>query len=350
MSPDVLIDVCERLGLGHSQIYTSGRRGDHISISCPLAPFRHMDPYDGNKSCSVRLDSNGPSLVRCHSGSCEFKGSLFRLLSLAIGLGEPDEGLDQLLKDVKSAESVDPEQVCERLEWAKSAQAVAHGPVIDYDVLDESILEKFVRGVPRYAVDRGMSIDSCKRWGLCYDKKNERLLFPVRRRDTSLVGMTGRDITNRYKTEDGRPKYKNYPGLDKTKYLYGENLWEQGRPMILVEGQIDAILVDQCFGDANVAGLLGSGFTPLQASRIADSIPTEVFLFPDGDAAGAQAMAKVFHALSAYPTVLCFVVDTPPGEDPASLLAGSGATFVRDLVKGSDMILSDFSWSVDPFC
>lgn len=344
MSPSGLVEICEKLGLGYSQVYTSGRRGDHISISCPLAPFRHMDPYDGNKSCSVKLDSDGPSLARCHSGSCGFKGSLFKLFSLAIGLGEPDEDLDLLLKEIREVESVDPEKMCARLEWKK--EAVLKAPQFDYAVLDEGQLDKFVAGVPRYAIQRGLSIESCKRWGLRYDKKNERLIFPVRRRDGALVGMTGRDITNRYKTEDSRPKYKNYPGLDKTSYLYGENLWVQGRPMVLVEGQIDAILVDQALEEFNIGGVLGSGFTPVQARKVADSIPTEVFLFPDGDVAGAQTMAKVFHALSTYPTILCFVVDTPAGEDPASILSARGPSVLREMITGSEMLLSDFSWSV----
>ena len=336
-----VIEICEFLGLSYSHEYESSRRGKHMSISCPLAPWSHQDPDDRNKSCSVRLDDVEPSVVRCWGGSCGFKGTWLVMVQNAVSRRNLGEAAADLVKRLCLTESVDPEDLVKRIKWAREIEP-QKSAVADIYKLDETDLDQFSQGVvPQYAFRRGISNQSCKRYGLCYDQRRKRLVFPVRRRDGALVGFSGRDVTMRYKEDDGWPKYKNYPGLDKTRYLYGEHLWLPGRPVIFVEGQIDTIITDQRLGGfANVAGVMGQGFEREQLQTVLSSSPDSIYLFPDGDAPGLEIMEKIFDIFNQYPHLLCFLMQTPLGKDPADV----SSTVAKSLFDRADMILDSLEW------
>ena len=165
-------------------------------------------------------------------------------------------------------------------------------PAKDRDVLPEARLERFRSGVPKYAINRGLTIESCKAWELGYDKERKCLVFPVRRYDKKLVGLTGRYI----KWPDAPTKYHNYAGLDKARFLFGEQFLEHERPVILCEGQIDAILTWQALGVPTVAPL-GEGFSANHVRTITAHNPPIVYLFPDNDKAGRMVAEKFEYAL-----------------------------------------------------
>lgn len=109
MNEEGIISTCEALGLGYGRPYPgSSTWGPHISVSCPLAPATHGDPYDGNMSCSVQINAGGPSGARCFSGNCNYKGSLLKLIRKAVKIrgAEPTEDLKKLLANVTAIEEV----------------------------------------------------------------------------------------------------------------------------------------------------------------------------------------------------------------------------------------------------
>jgi 5S rRNA maturation endonuclease (ribonuclease M5) len=164
---------------------------------------------------------------------------------------------------------------------------------VDKDVRPESDWDPFRGKVPQYAITRGITLDTCKRWGLGYDKIGKRLVFPVRRRDGKLVGMQGRDVTG-----EAERRHHNYEGFKKEKYLLGAHLLEEGKPIVVVEGAVGAVKVYQAlYPEACVVAPLGEGFSKWHADTIADCNPPCVYIFTDGDAAGRSIASKIEYQL-----------------------------------------------------
>lgn len=314
-----VINVCEILDLEYGHPYTGDRRGPHISISCPLARWKHSDDTDHNKSCSVALNDDGPSMARCHSFNCDFKGSFFRLVQKAITkLEDPPEKLLDLLRHMVEVEKDTIDARCNRIgiqlddlwKQRKSITPRAVPADRDRDVLDESVLEPFKGMVPKYVFRRGLTLEACEAWGLGYDTRLGRLIFPVRRHDGRLVGMTGRILpeVERDQRAAGREptKYHNYSGLNKTLYLYGAHLWKKGLPVVLVEGPLDAVRTWMALkGIANVGATLGQGFSVNHRKIIKACWPPGVYIFGDSDEAGQRMAEKVHHHLhGAVPLLL----------------------------------------------
>lgn len=342
-----LVDVCDLLGLRSGPAYGGGDKwGPHMSISCPLAPIRHNDQYDWNTSCSVSLSDDEPSLVRCFSFNCQYKGSLYNMLKLRTEHdGNPDD-LVALLKKIEPTEKFTLESSLARSKKRYDEQIERlRKPILpkhDKDVLAESRMEKYAGGVPHYAITRGLTVDSCKAWGLGHDKQNARLVFPVRRHDGKLVGLTGRLIPAAQKrlTEQlGRnvPKYHNYVGLDKSKYIFGEHMLEEGKPVVICEGQIDAILTWQALGIPAVAPL-GEGFSERHVRTIAAFSPPVVYIFPDNDPPGRLAAEKFEYALHGRMPLKLMM--PPEGKDPGGMTAEQ-ITEARDCAKP---ILGKIRW------
>jgi hypothetical protein len=231
MNESGVYDVCDAFGLRSGSPH-GGSRGEQISIACPLAHTRHSDPTDYNLSCSVSISDDKPSLAKCFSFNCGFKGSFYRMLEEAVRIrGNPSE-LIEFLKKIAPTEKFTLESSLARSRQ-RHEEIVERNrrPVIhekDQDVLPESRLLRFRTGVPKYAINRGLTIETCKTWHLGYDKQRKRLVFPIRRYDGKLVGLSGRDITDQAET-----KYHNYAGLDKSRYLFGEHMLESGQAIII---------------------------------------------------------------------------------------------------------------------
>jgi 5S rRNA maturation endonuclease (ribonuclease M5) len=314
-----VIDVCEKMDLLHGHPYTGDQRGPHISISCPLAPWRHGDDIDANKSCSVTLNEDGPSMARCHSFNCDYKGSFFRLVQKSITQrDDPPEHLLELLRHLNEVEKDTIENACNRIgiklekQWGdrKIITPQAAPPDRNRDVLDESVLEPFAGMVPKYVFRRGLSLEACKVWELGYDTAMGRLVFPVRRHDGALIGMTGRilpEVARDQRQNGYEPtKYHNYSGLNKTLYLYGAHLWKKGLPVVLTEGPLDAVRTWMALkGLANVGATLGQGFSLAHRKIIKAAWAPGVYIFGDSDEAGQRMSEKVHHHLSgAVPMLL----------------------------------------------
>lgn len=312
MDADGIIGICEMLGIRAGHPYTPARRGPHISIGCPLAHWNHEDPEDYNRSCSVTINPDGPSLARCHSFNCDFRGSFFQLIqSAVIKRPNPSEQLKEMLKHLNEVEDDSIEKRAERCavkidaKWEdlKVVTPKSLPPGWNADVLAESALEPFSGTVPRYCLQRGISLEAAKAWDLGYDTRLGRLVFPVRRFDGALIGMTGRILPEaeyEQKMAGREPtKYHNYSGLNKTLYLYGAHLWKKNLPVVIVEGPIDCIRTWMALKDiANVGATLGQGFSESHRRIIKAVWPPGVYIFGDADSAGRRMAEKVQHRLN----------------------------------------------------
>lgn len=351
MNLDGILEVCEALGLKTKRPYTSPKRGEHISISCPLAQWTHQDGEDANAGCSVLIEPDGPSLAKCHSSACAYKGTWYTLVLKAVNRRSPvPPELLKLVEKVAEQERIDLEGTFNRCilivdDVTKLETVIAaigqlpenRGPIMrmpteisrhDRDLLEEVILDQFDNAVPKYVLDRGIKMETAKKWGLRYDRRLWRVVFPVRRMDGKLVGMTGRiipshDVVN---ADGERPtKYHNYSGLNKTRYLYGAHFLRHaiGKPIVLVEGPFDVLKTSQALGDdACVCASLGQGFSPDHRLTIFSAHPSAVYIFADDDIAGRVHAEKIAaqledHAGGQAPPL--FLMTAKGGKDPGAM-------------------------------
>lgn len=343
MNETTLFDVCDAFGLRSGPAYSGGDRwGPHVSISCPLAPKNHSDPDDWNCSCSVSVSQDEPSLARCFSFNCDFRGSFFRMLQeAALFRGSPPH-LVKVLEALAPTEKFTLEAIALRSKKQWDAQAeVGRRPQIrveDRDLMPEGRFSRYAGSVPAYAIQRGLTKETCKAWGLGNDRDRKCLVFPVRRYDGKLVGMTGRYVHY----PNSPTKYHNYAGLNKSRYLYGEHMLREGEPIIVCEGQIDAILTWQYLGIPTVA-ILGEGFGAAHAKTISAFTPPVVYLFFDNDTAGRMAAEKVEYQL--HGRVAMRLMIPPVGMDPGDMSQAQ----TQKAFSNALPITPGFDWSPDLF-
>jgi 5S rRNA maturation endonuclease (ribonuclease M5) len=366
------ISRCSRRSVSDLPVYNLTVENDESYVvgsiavkNCPLAPKTHSDPYDGNMSCSVQLVDDGPSGARCFSSKCGFKGKLLRLIKLAVDIRAPSEELTRLLKHVEAVEKLTVEanhtrvmnQINEDVSLTSDVEKLKaflnkkKQVIEDRDVLSEDKFDLYKGSVPGYAIQRGITIESARRWGLGYDKHLKYLVFPMRRRDGKLVGLIGRSVV-----ENPKRRHHNYMGLDKSRHLFGAQLLKRNKPIVVVEGCIDAIKTEQALdGRACVVASLGEGFSRQHAKTISAAHPTAVYIFTDGDSPGHAMASKIHYALNGH--VPMYLMETPWGPiidanadgtpvrskvDPAIL----PPDVIRNLFDTARLIKGQIQWTV----
>lgn len=143
-----------------------------------------------------------------------------------------------------------------------------------------------------------------------------------------LVGWVARKIEN----IDGVSKYKNSKGFPRQYSLYNQDNVKGMNSIYVVESPM-SVLVLKSRGVENVVATFGAKFSEPQVELLRNF--REVTVFMDGDAPGRSASMNLIKSLSNYTNVK--VIDTPEGEDPASLdsIPGSVNHFVYELSKCS---------------
>jgi hypothetical protein len=169
-----------------------------------------------------------------------------------------------------------------------------------------------------YWETRGIRHDTCLRWRTGYDPDRQRIVIPIFDHQQTLRGATGRTVSDIV-----TPKYHNYWEMKKGYWLLGEHLID-GRALILVEGPLDALMVDQHLGDLglrdqySVASLLGAKFTRRQVNLMC-KVATEVICFMDRDEAGRAATEQVFKSLEGRMLTYSVKYGSLTYKDPGSM-------------------------------
>jgi DNA primase len=182
--------------------------------------------------------------------------------------------------------------------------------------------------------------------GLWRDRFRQRLMIPIHDARGRMVGFAGRIVG------DGDPKYLNNPDsphFDKGRILFNLHratpAARAARRLIIVEGQFDAIALDQV-GIAEVVGPGGTALTEHQLERAWRVAHCPVLLF-DGDVAGRKAALKACER--ALPLVgpgkALKVALLPAGEDPDSLARSGGAEAIEAAI-GAAVSMADWLWTV----
>jgi DNA primase len=124
-----------------------------------------------------------------------------------------------------------------------------------------------------------------------YDRFRNRLMFPIRDRDGSVIGFGGRAMG------DGIPKYLNSPQtpvFDKSTVVYALDMAREpirkAGEVVIVEGYMDCIAAHQ-FGYENVVASMGTALTESQVQAVKRGAD-RIVLALDSDAAGQMATIR----------------------------------------------------------
>jgi DNA primase len=169
-----------------------------------------------------------------------------------------------------------------------------------------------------------------------YDRFRDRLMFPIHNDFGEVVAFSGRILDP--KAKGG--KYVNSPEtplFSKGNLLFGlhqsKRFLANARQAIVLEGQLDLITTFEA-GIQNVVAPQGTSLTARHAvllRRFAD----EVVLFFDADAAGQKATERALEVLFGA-GLQVRIGQMPAGEDPDSLIRKSGSDAFRERVESAE--------------
>lgn len=290
-------------------------RRTYVQITCPLAPRTHENGTDKRPSLSILVKDMERSGWKCHA--CHEKGLLNDLVTrwAIIARKDPSELYDIIKKEEEGLEALQTRVDARLVEgkWGNGSTHLVDG--IDFEVFEEKELDSFERAVPQWVLDRGISIETCREWGLRYDpvwkdpetgKNWPRVVIPVRRRDGKLVGLVGRVID-----PDAPNKYFAYWHWTKTNFLYGLDRIKGTEDILVVEGMFDVLRLWE-YG-LPVVGLIGSEPSDRQTQMLLEF--RRVLLALDRDKAGVGGTSGMVRRLK--DRVPLFAVPFPDGKtDP----------------------------------
>ena len=169
-----------------------------------------------------------------------------------------------------------------------------------------------------------------------YDKFWNRVIFPLMDVNNRVIGFGGRVMG------DGKPKYLNSPEtkiFDKSRNLYGLNIARTTRKnyLILCEGYMDVISMHQA-GFTNAVASLGTALTSGHASLL-KRYTQEVLLLYDSDDAGVRAALRAIPILREA-GITSRVVSLKPHKDPDEFIkALGGEEFEKRLERAMDSFM-----------
>jgi len=162
--------------------------------------------------------------------------------------------------------------------------------------------------------------------GKRYDRFRDRIMFPIRSVQGSVIGFGGRVL------DRGEPKYLNSPEtpvFSKGRELYGlfeaRTAIRQRGYALVVEGYMDVVALAQA-GFENAVATLGTACTAEHVQKLVRFTEQVVFSF-DGDAAGRRAAGRALEASLAHATdtrTFRFLF-LPPEHDPDTYVRELGA-------------------------
>ena len=282
--------------------------GDELIHSCQLSFGLHKNG-DSNPSASLNKNTLLFNCFTCGGGS------IIWLVENVLGISR-DQAIIELRNYIKGVKVLPLESFLEKLNktFSKAENAALYIPIYNDKILDLWTKET------DYLTARGVHPDIQKqmRTGInsklekTYDGKIvevERVIIP-HFVDRNLVGWVARKTDNSLDVA----KYKNSKEFPRKECLYNFD-WAQGAPSVYVVESPMSVLVLKSRGIHNVVATFGAKVTKTQLNILREF--SEVIIFMDGDVPGRKAQHNLIDGLSDYTRLR--IIDTPDGEDPASL-------------------------------
>ena len=194
-----------------------------------------------------------------------------------------------------------------------------------------------------YLIRRGFSNDVIKKYETGFYPGNQdrikeklrpsclrnRIVFPIRHIDGSLVGYTGRTLIDNKEEMKRRniPKWWHSRDLDENEHfsksllLYNANnakKYVKGNAVILVEGTLDVLKLEMA-GIHNSCAVFGHNLSRAQERLIRQMGARAIVPLFDSDAAGSNDNDKLLERFAEDSLISAHKVDLPDGKDPGDL-------------------------------
>lgn len=252
---------------------------------CPFAYYRHKQGTDSKPSFGISI-SEGASVYHCFA--CGVKG---RLSFLPHALGR--------YKHPKAKEVRDIINKYEPLFLLQDA--MEDKPTKILQALDEKWLDNYIP-FKRWKAIAEISI---RKWNLLFDPKNRAIVFPIYDEFSRLVAIKKRYKNKGFVIEPANTAIKSY-GI-----WYGIHLIDRTKPVYLVEGERDAILLAQL--GYNAMASMGASVSNAQIETL-KRLKLKSICFFDNDNAGREAQNKISNAIGCPKIIYPLGIDV---KDPA---------------------------------
>lgn len=246
------------------------KKSGWVMCSCPFSQWNHENGRDTKPSFGVSIGKTSTY----HCFACDVKGPLTSLpSSLTFLLGRD---LPEVRDFINQYENT-------LLETYESTSKKV------LEVIPDNLYKK-------YSVAsrvRGISLPSIGHWNLRYDDKEHRILFPIKDVFGRLVGIRGRALNG------NSLRYRSYTELSPNgRDAKSFGVWfgmhfplVEGKKLILVEGEIDAILLKQ-IGVQNVWASMGASIASNQMKTL-KLLNVPLVTYFDNDKSGQNASSKI---------------------------------------------------------
>jgi DNA primase len=269
------------LDVAQSHLRRVQHSGNELSAVCPF----HRRP-DGSEGGAKNFYMNlRTGLWFCHS--CHARGNFYSFLR---NIGMPHVHIVEFHKTA--------------LEEAERNAPAPPDPKFPAEPTTEPLEEGFL-GIfdyyPALMAEWGFPPELCKRFGVGFDARHNRITFPLRSMNGRLVGISGRTVTGeqpRYKVYDTEYLAFNMPYRKTEKRALLWNAHEalaalallpvQDRIVVVVEGFKGAMRVAQA-GIGTVVALLGSHLSNEQKWFLAETEASICLMF-DNNNAGREGL------------------------------------------------------------
>lgn len=247
------------------------RRDNWVTCSCPFAPWTHEKSRDINPSFGISIDTT--SFYNCFA--CGKKGHITKLPTIYEWYSK--RNMYKLREIISNTDG---------------AVLKERGKTFSAEAVDEDVLKTFSK---LKAGVRRLTKIIIEKYGLLYDAEENRLVIPVRDIYKRLISLRGR-----YLGKDNKSvKYREYSELTKCSpkkcgIWYGSDIpLVEGKKLILVEGELDAIFLRE-FGVRNVWAAMGASVTSAQVSSVINT-HFPIVLYFDDDKAGKASSQEIYN-------------------------------------------------------
>ena len=217
-----------------------------------------------------------------------------------------------------------------KISWIDAVKQLAHraGLSIPNDVNSKAyktnynLTQKYIKDMTseayEYLYDRGLNDDTIEQWNICYDKNDDRIVFPLFDSYNNIIGFNKRLVTKQ--TKGLNRKYIHSADSEifkKSQYFYGMQFIDRSKDyVILTEGVFDVILPQQ-YGASNVICALGTTLSEYQINVLA-KLKKEIIVVYDNDDKGLKTMKKVMPLLEKS-NISAKLLILPKGQDLAEI-------------------------------
>lgn len=138
--------------------------------------------------------------------------------------------------------------------------------------LELDIMNKYEKDIDKLQtwVDEGISYEVMDKYQVRYDSFSNRIVFPIRDINGTIISIKGRTLDNDYKTKKLR-KYTYFQKIGDLDILFGyyehKVAYLNDKEIILFEGE-KSVMLAETWGVTNTAAILTSHLNPLQVPML----------------------------------------------------------------------------------